>query len=141
MTEASIGRRGADAGRAAVASPAAPAALGAYSQAIVHGGVLYCSGALPLVPESGELVGESLGAAATRCLTNLGAVCEAAGARLEDALRLTIYTTRLDRFAEIDAAYAAFFSDTPPARVAVGVAALPKGAPIEIDALVAVAAT
>ena len=116
----------------------APAAIGPYSQAIAHDGLLFCSGQIPLDAARCELVGDSPAAQTTRCLENLSAVCRAAGTGLEHALRLTIYTTRLDAFAEINDAYAAFFGANPPARAAVGVAALPKGARVEIDAIVAV---
>jgi 2-iminobutanoate/2-iminopropanoate deaminase len=116
----------------------APEAIGPYSQAVRHGTLLFCSGQIPLDPETGELVGESLAEQTTRCMQNLEAVCRAAGTSLERALRLTIYTTQLDAFAEINDAYAAFFPEDPPARAALGVAALPKGARVEIDAIVAV---
>lgn len=115
----------------------APEAIGPYSQAISHGGILYCSGAIPLDPATGELVGDELAAQTRRCLENLSAVCEAAGTSLANALRLTIYTTDLGGFAEINEAYGAFFEGDPPARVTVGVAALPKGASVEVDAIVA----
>jgi 2-iminobutanoate/2-iminopropanoate deaminase len=121
-----------------VATDNAPAAIGPYSQAVRHGTLLFCSGQIPLDPASGELVGESLADQTTQCLRNLEAVCHAGGTRLDSALRLTIFTTQLEGFAEINAAYAAFFPEDPPARAAVGVAALPKGARVEIDAIVAV---
>jgi len=124
--------------RTAVTAPDAPAAIGPYSQAIRQGDLLFCSGQLPLDAASGELAGAAPGEEATKCLENLGAICRAAGTELGRAVRLTIYTTRLDAFAEINEAYAAFFDDAPPARAAVGVAALPKGAAVEIDAIVAV---
>lgn len=123
--------------RAAVSADDAPAAIGPYSQAIAHDGLLFCSGQIPLDAASGELVGASPGEQATKCLENLGAVCRAAGTELGRAVRLTIYTTELEAFAEINEAYAAFFDEVPPARAAVGVAALPKGAAVEIDAIVA----
>ena len=124
--------------RQTVTAPDVPAAIGPYSQAVRHGDVLYCSGALPLDPVSGELETASRGAEATRCLRNLSTICEAAGTSLDRALRLTVYTTELGAFAEINEAYAAFFPANPPARVAIGVAELPKGAGVEIDAVVAV---
>jgi 2-iminobutanoate/2-iminopropanoate deaminase len=127
-----------DSTRTAVIAPDAPAAIGPYSHAVRHGDVLYCSGALPLDPDGESLVTSSPGAETTRCLENLQAVCRAAGTGLARALRLTVYTTQLDRFAEINEAYGAFFDAAPPARVTIGVAALPKGAHVEIDALVAV---
>jgi len=133
MTDATLART-------AVATTDAPAAIGPYSQAIRQGELLWCSGAIPLDPASGELVTDSPAAETTRCLENLQAVCRAAGGELGDALRLTVYTTQLERFAEINEAYGAFFPDVPPARVTIGVAALPKGAHVEIDAVVALAA-
>jgi 2-iminobutanoate/2-iminopropanoate deaminase len=123
--------------RSAVQSAGAPEAIGPYSQAIRHGDLLVCSGQVPLDPGSGEIVGESPAEQATQCLKNLAAVCEAGGTSLDRALRLTVYTTRLEDFAAINDAYAAFFGESPPARAAVGVAALPKGALVEIDAIVA----
>lgn len=113
----------------------APAAVGPYSQAVRAGDLVMCSGQVPLDAVSGELVGRTPGEQATQCLTNLTAVAEAAGATLADAVRLTVYTTDLASFAEINEAYAAFFGRHPPARAAVGVAALPKGAQVEIDAI------
>jgi 2-iminobutanoate/2-iminopropanoate deaminase len=124
--------------RKTIDASGAPDAVGPYSHAVHHGGVLFCSGQIPLDPDSGEIDGDSPAEQATRCLRNLEAVCEEAGTSLAKALRLTIYTTKLDDFAEINEAYAEFFEDEPPARAAVGVAALPKGALVEIDAIVAV---
>jgi 2-iminobutanoate/2-iminopropanoate deaminase len=123
--------------REIVDAPGAPPAIGPYSHAVRAGGLLFCSGQVPLDPQSGEIVGETPAEQARRCLQNLQAVCEAAGASLQQAVRLTIYTTELGAFAEINDAYAAFFSSEPPARTGVGVAALPKGALVEIDAIVA----
>jgi 2-iminobutanoate/2-iminopropanoate deaminase len=123
--------------RLTVSTDAAPAAIGPYSQAVRHGDVLYCSGQIPLDPASGEPAGGSVAEEATQCLRNLAAVCEAAGTDLSRALRLTVYTTELGQFAEINEAYAEFFAAEPPARAAVGVAALPKGVRVEIDAIVA----
>jgi 2-iminobutanoate/2-iminopropanoate deaminase len=124
--------------REAINTSEAPEAIGPYSQAVRHDGVLYCSGAIPLDPDSGELEDASLGSATTRCLANLEAVCRAGGTELSRALRLTVYTTELEGFAEINEAYGEFFESNPPARVTVGVAALPKGARVEIDAIVAI---
>lgn len=125
--------------RQPVHTDSAPAAIGPYSQAIRHGDLLFCSGAIPLVPGEDTLVDESRAAETERCLRNLAAVCEAAGTQLSQAVRMTVYTTDLGSFGEINDAYAAFFDETPPARVAIGVAALPKGVQVEIDAVVAVA--
>ena len=124
--------------RTPITAPGAPAAVGPYSHAIRHGDLLFCSGALPLDPKSGELVDDSLAAEAEQCLRNIAAVCEAAGTQLGRALRTTVFTTDLNSFGEINAAYETFFPSAPPARAAIGVGALPKGARVEIDAIVAV---
>ncbi|HEY5332009.1 MAG TPA: Rid family detoxifying hydrolase [Solirubrobacterales bacterium] len=118
-------------------APEAPAAIGPYSHAVRSGGLLFCSGMIPLDPATGELVKDSVGAETERCLKNLEAVCEAGGTKLERTLKATIYTTDLDRFAEINEAYGSFFEGSPPARAAIGVASLPKGVKVEIEAIVA----
>jgi 2-iminobutanoate/2-iminopropanoate deaminase len=123
--------------REIVQAPGAPAAIGPYSHAVCVGELLFCSGQIPLDPATGELVGETPAEQARRCLENLRAVCEAAGTTLRDAARVTIYMTDLAAFAEVNEVYASFFADDPPARVTVGVAQLPKGAQVEIDAVVA----
>ena len=123
--------------REAISAPGAPAAIGPYSHAVRAGELLFCSGQIPLDPASGELVGATAAEQARRCLENLRAVCEAAGTSLQRAVRVTVYMTDLQAFAEVNEVYAGFFSDQPPARVAVGVAALPRGAYVEIDAVVA----
>jgi 2-iminobutanoate/2-iminopropanoate deaminase len=124
--------------REAVTALNAPAAVGPYVHAVTAGGLLFCSGQIPLDPESGELVGDTPGEQARRCLENLAAVCEAAGATLADAARLTVYLTDMGAFAEVNDVYGSFFSDgEAPARVAIGVAALPKGAQVEIDGVIA----
>ena len=123
--------------REIVQAPAAPAAIGPYSHAVGAGGLLFCSGQIPLDPDSGEIVGSSAAEQARRCLENLAAVCAAAGTLLERAVRLTIYMTDLADFAEVNEVYGVVLRGGPPARVAVGVAALPRGAYVEIDAIVA----
>ena len=100
-------------------------------------GLLFCSGQIPLDPGSGELVQGGAAEQARRCLENLGAVCAAAGTALSEAVRVTIYMTDLDAFGEVNDAYESFFAGDPPARVTVGVARLPRGAKVEIDAIVA----
>jgi 2-iminobutanoate/2-iminopropanoate deaminase len=124
--------------REPISTTDAPQAIGPYSQAVLYGELLFCSGQIPLDPASGELIEGTLAEQTTRCLENLEAVCQAAGTTLARSLRLTIYTTQLEAFAEINDAYAVFFPDVPPARAAVGVAALPKGAQVEVDAIVSV---
>ncbi|CAA9478673.1 MAG: RidA/YER057c/UK114 superfamily protein [uncultured Solirubrobacteraceae bacterium] len=126
--------------REPVTAIGAPAAIGPYSHAVRAGGLLFCSGQIPLDPETGELVGATPAEQATRCLENLQAICGAAGAALADAVRCTVYMTDLGAFAEVNDAYGAFFQADPPARVAIGVVALPKGAQVEIDAIVALPA-
>jgi 2-iminobutanoate/2-iminopropanoate deaminase len=124
--------------RQTITAPGAPAAIGPYSHAVLVGGLLFCSGQIPLDPETGELVGADAARQAERCLRNLEAVCAAAGTALARAARVTIYMTDLARFAEVNEVYAAFFDEEPPARVTVEVAGLPRGAQVEIDAIVAV---
>jgi 2-iminobutanoate/2-iminopropanoate deaminase len=102
-------------------------------------GLLFCSGQIPLDPDSGEIVGSTPGEQARQCLENLKAVCDAAGTTLAEAVKLTVYMTELSAFAEVNEVYASFFESEPPARVAIGVAALPRGAQVEIDAVVALA--
>ncbi len=124
--------------REAIHAEGAPAAIGPYSHAVRSAGLLFCSGQIPLDPESGELVGESAAEQARRCLQNLQAVCAAAGTSLARAVRLTVYMTDLGEFASVNDVYGSFFGgEDPPARVAIGVAALPRGAQVEIDAVVA----
>ncbi|MDX6678057.1 MAG: hypothetical protein QOE31_2109 [Solirubrobacteraceae bacterium] len=123
--------------REPVTAIGAPAAIGPYSHAVSAAGLLFCSGQIPLDADSGELVGTTPAEQADRCLRNLQAVCAAAGASLADAVRMTVYLTDMAAFAEVNAAYGAFFESDPPARVAIGVASLPKGAQVEIDAIVA----
>ena len=123
--------------REPVTAIGAPAAIGPYSHAVSAAGLLFCSGQIPLDPETGELVGETPAEQASQCLRNLAAVCAAAGASLADAVRMTVYLTDMGAFAAVNEAYGEFFQADPPARVAIGVAALPKGAQVEIDAIVA----
>jgi 2-iminobutanoate/2-iminopropanoate deaminase len=123
--------------RKIVSSEHAPAAIGPYSHAVRAGGLLFCSGQIPLDPASGELVGARAGDQARRCLENLEAVCRAAGTSLAQAVRVTIYMTDLGAFAEVNDVYASFFGEDPPARVTVGVSGLPRGALVELDAVVA----
>jgi 2-iminobutanoate/2-iminopropanoate deaminase len=123
--------------REVITAIGAPAAVGAYSHAIRAGGLLFCSGQIPLDPESGALVGDTPADQTRQCLENLSVVCAAAGASLGDATKVTIYLTSIDDFNDVNAVYETYFESDPPARVAVAVAALPKGALVEIDAIVA----
>lgn len=127
--------------RVALNSPSAPAAVGPYSHAVrVSGELLFISGQIPLDPVTGELVGDSVAEQARRCLENLAAIAHDCGCSLEDAVKLTVYLTDIAAFAEVNEVYAGFFKSDPPARVALAVAALPRGAQVEIDAVVAVGA-
>ena len=123
--------------REIVDAAGAPPAIGPYSHAVRAGELLFCSGQIPLDPQTGEIVGDGAAEQARRCLENLRAVCDAAGADLARAVRMTVYMTDLAAFAEVNEVYGSFFAEEPPARVAIGVAALPRGAQVEIDAVVA----
>jgi len=123
--------------RQTVDAQGAPAAIGPYSHAVKAGELLFCSGQIPLDPDSGELVAGGAAEQARRCMENLQAVCAAAGTSLERAIRLTIYMTDLGEFAAVNEVYGSFFAADPPARAAVQVAALPRGSQVEIDAIVA----
>jgi 2-iminobutanoate/2-iminopropanoate deaminase len=124
--------------RTPISTDQAPDAIGAYSQAIRTGSLLFCSGQVALDPSTGELVKEDVAGQTRRCLENLSAVCDAAGASLSQAVRCTVYLTDMDDFARMNEAYSGFFElDDPPARVAIAVAGLPRGADVEIDAIVA----
>jgi 2-iminobutanoate/2-iminopropanoate deaminase len=122
--------------RRPVETDGAPAPIGPYSQAVVADGVLYCSGQVPLDPETGELVDGGVAEQARRCLESLDAVCREAGTQLSAAARIGIYLTDMKLFAELNEVYAGFFSEPFPVRTTVGVAALPKGALVEMDATV-----
>ncbi len=122
--------------RTTVNSPDAPAAIGPYSQAVRHAGLLWCSGQLGLNPASGQLR-EGTIAQADQALRNLEAVCREAGTSLTKALRLTVYLVDLGEFAEVNKVYESFFEAPFPARATVQVTALPKGGRVEIDAVVA----
>ena len=121
-----------------VSTDSAPAAIGPYSQGMRVGDLLFCSGQIPLEPSTGELVKDDIEGQARRCLENLAAVAEGAGTSLANAVRCTVYLTDMNDFARVNEVYAEYFGgDDPPARVAIAAAALPKGADVEIDAIVA----
>jgi 2-iminobutanoate/2-iminopropanoate deaminase len=125
--------------RQAITAEGAPPAVGPYSHAVRSGGFLFLSGQTPLDPATKELVDGGVGDQTRQCLKNLEAVCEAAGASLKDAVRCGIFVTDMGTFKEVNEVYATFFGDPPPARSTVGVASLPLGAQVEIEAVVAVA--
>jgi 2-iminobutanoate/2-iminopropanoate deaminase len=116
----------------------APAAIGPYSQATAHGGVLYVSGQLPINPTTGELLTGDISAQTTLVLQNMKAIVEAAGSNMQNVLKTTILLADLANFAAVNEAYTKFFPTEPPARSTYQVAALPKGADVEIEAIVAI---
>ena len=114
-----------------------PPAAGPYSHAVKSNGLVFLSGQTPVDPDSGKLVEGSIGDQTRRCLDNLQIVAAAAGAQLTDAVRMGIYVTDISTFKDVNEAYATYFGDDPPARSTIGVAALPLGAEVEIDAVLA----
>jgi 2-iminobutanoate/2-iminopropanoate deaminase len=121
--------------KAPIATSAAPAALGPYSQAIAAGETLYCAGQIPLDPTTGELVGEDVATQTRRVLENLRAVLAANGMSFEHVLKTTVFMTNLGDFGAMNAVYSDFFPAPYPARSTVQVAALPRGAQVEIEAI------
>ncbi|WP_374601210.1 RidA family protein [Arenimonas sp.] len=121
--------------RTAIATERAPAAIGPYSQAVRAGGAVYLSGQIPLDPATGELVQADISTETRRVFDNLKAVCEAAGGSLDDVARVGIYLTDLSDFAAVNAVMADYFQAPYPARSTIQVAGLPKGARVEVDAV------
>src|SRR5919112_1228116 len=124
--------------RETVTAVGAPKAAGPYSHAVKSGGLIFLSGQTPIDPDSGQLIEGDVGARTRRCLNNLGVVAAAAGASLHDAVRCAIYVTDMSVFKVVNEAYGGYFGDAPPARTTIGVASLPLGADVEIDAILAV---
>jgi len=122
-------------GRETVASDAAPRAIGPYAQAVVAGDLVFCSGQVGLDPASGRLVPGGVAAEAARALESLAAVLSAAGLGLGDIVKTTVYLVDLAEFAAVNEVYARYFHAPYPARATVGVAALPAGARVEIEAV------
>jgi reactive intermediate/imine deaminase len=118
-----------------ITSPHAPGAIGTYSQGIRAGNTVYLSGQLPLDPASGQLLEGDMREQVRQVFRNLAAVAEAAGATLGDAVRVTVYLTDLQHFAVVNEVMAEFFQAPYPARAAIGVASLPRGATVEADAI------
>lgn len=121
--------------RRIISTRAAPAAIGTYSQAVRVGNTVYVSGQIPLDPVTGQLVEGGFGAQAGRVFENLAAVAAASGGSLADVAKLTVYLIDLGHFAEVNEIMARYFAAPYPARAAIGVAALPRGAAIEVDAI------
>ena len=123
--------------RSVVSAWDAPAAIGPYSQAIRSGLYVFCSGQVPLDPASGSLVAGGIEDQTERALENLVAVLDAAGLSLADVVKTTVFLASMDDFAAMNEVYARYFTEDPPARSTVAVAALPKGARVEIEAIAA----
>jgi len=116
----------------------APAAVGAYSQAATDGSLLFTAGQLPLTTDGELLDDEPVDVQASQCLTNVESILAAEGLGMDDILKVTVFLDDVDDFAEMNDTYAGFFDDEPPARSAVEVGAVPKGAAVEIEAIAAV---
>lgn len=116
-------------------SSAAPAPVAGYSQAVVAGPFVFCSGQIPLDPRTHELISHDIAAATRRVLDNLGAVLAEAGLEHRDVVKCTVYLTDMADFQEFDATYRTYFPGEPPARATVAVAGLPRGARLELDAI------
>lgn len=119
----------------AITTDKAPAAIGPYSQATVAGGILFCSGQIPLDPNTGALVSGTIELETTRVMENLRGVLEAAGTDFDHIVKTTIYLTDMSDFPAVNQVYGNYFSSTPPARATIAVAGLPKGARVEIEAI------
>lgn len=115
----------------------APEAIGTYSQAVRHGGLVFISGQIPLHPETMELVDGGIEAQIERVFQNLSAICDAAGGSLADIVKLTVFLTDLGNFPQVNAIMGQFFSEPFPSRAAVEVSALPRAVDVEMDAIMA----
>jgi 2-iminobutanoate/2-iminopropanoate deaminase len=118
-----------------ISTTEAPSAVGPYSQAIAAGPFVFCSGQIPLEPETGALVQGDISTQVKRVLQNIAAVLRAHGLGMEHVVKTTVFLTNLADFAEMNAVYAEYFLSNPPARSTIQVAALPKGANVEIEAI------
>ena len=113
----------------------APQAIGTYSQAVNHRGMVFISGQIPLIPETMEMVEGGIEVQIRRVFENLSAICTAAGGSLDEIVKLTVFLTNMDYFPQVNAIMEQYFSAPYPARAAVGVSELPKGAEVEMDAI------
>ncbi|PID44125.1 MAG: reactive intermediate/imine deaminase [Proteobacteria bacterium] len=123
--------------RSIIQTDQAPRAIGTYSQAVKVGGTVYLSGQIPLDPETMELVQGDIASQISRVFDNLKAVCEASGGDLQNIVKLNVFLTDLGNFATVNEIMATYFHAPYPARAAIGVAALPKGSQVEMDAIMA----
>jgi reactive intermediate/imine deaminase len=117
----------------------APKAIGTYSQAVRAGNTVYISGQIPLDPASGQLIAGDIEAEIRRVFDNITAIAKAAGGSLANAVKLTVFLTDLVHFAKVNEVMATYFSEPYPARAAVGVASLPKGARVEVECILSLA--
>ena len=124
--------------RTIVNTDKAPAAIGPYSQATIHNGVIYVSGQLPLCPETGDILVGDIAEQTHLVMSNIAAIVKAAGSSMDNLLKATILLTDMNDFAKVNEVYAKFFTGAPPARICYQVCALPKGVNVEIDAICAV---
>lgn len=113
----------------------APAAIGPYSQGLKGGSIIFTSGQLPIVPETGELISDDIERATKRSLENVMAILDEAGAKLEDIVKVTIFVKNMDDFAKVNEVYGQYFNEHKPARSCVEVSKLPKDGIIEIEAI------
>lgn len=118
-----------------IATTSAPAAIGPYSQAVAAGGMLFCSGQIPLDPATGDLVAGDITTQTRQVMANLAAVLEAGGCSFADVVRCTIFLKSMDDFSAVNDVYATFFDEAPPSRACVEVARLPRDVRVEIDAI------
>ncbi|WP_041521796.1 RidA family protein [Gilvimarinus agarilyticus] len=125
--------------KAIIHTDQAPEAIGTYSQAVKVNGTVYLSGQIPLIPETMEMVQGDFAAEANQVFKNLAAVCEAAGGSLQDIVKLNIYLTDLSNFPIVNEVMASYFDEPYPARAAIGISQLPKGAQVEADGIMVTA--
>ncbi|MGO2011526.1 MAG: RidA family protein [Pseudoalteromonas sp.] len=127
--------------KAFISTDKAPSAIGPYSQAVKVGTAVYLSGQIPLVPETMEMVSEDFSEQTHQVFKNICAVCEEAGGKIQDLVKINIYLTDLSNFATVNEVMSQYFKQPFPARAALGVRALPKGAQIEIDGIMELPST
>ena len=119
-----------------ISTDKAPAAIGPYSQAVEVNGLVFTSGVIPIIPETGELVEGGIEKQAEQAIGNLKALIEASGAKIEDTIKTVVFIKDMNDFAKVNEVYGAFFGESKPARSCVAVAALPKAAKVEIECIV-----
>jgi len=125
--------------RQIIQTPLAPKAIGTYSQAVRAGDTVYISGQIPLDPASGQLVSGDIEAEIRRVFDNVAAIAQAAGGSLANAVKLTVFLTDLAHFPKVNEVMASYFNEPYPARAAIGVASLPRGARVEVECILSLA--